>query len=296
MEPSDKTSGVDPVPVAMPPAAGEFPKVLLCLPWQKQTNPMTAFSVMNLVDRRRTAVMLDFGDAFVAHARNTCATQFLSTPCEWLLMVDDDMIVPFGQAKWFNAYTGFGLADKFAGINALERLLSHGKSLVGALYFGRHEFGAPMYCEGANVPTEADYARKAPYDLIKPTRWVATGCLLIHRTVFEDIEKKFPRLSRAQNRCGQWFSTSEHTAMDYIDQARATLGGVLDGESAYKVKCLMESASAEAKANSGLGAGEDVQFCIRAKEAGHQPYVDMGCLCGHVGSGVFGPSNTRRKR
>jgi hypothetical protein len=267
------------------------------LPWQKQTNPMTAFSVMNLVDRRRTATMLDFGDAFVAHARNTCATQFLATSIEWMLMVDDDMIVPFGRAQWFNNYTGFNLPDRFAGLNALDRLLSHKKTLVGGLYFGRHLYGSPMYCEGANNPTEAEYARKAPHDLIKPTRWVATGCLLIHRSVFEDIEKKFPRLSRARNpRGGQWFSTSEHTAMDWIDRARTMLSdGPMTGDKAYEAHKMLESASAEAVANSSLGMGEDVQFCIRAKQAGHQPYVDLGCLCGHVGAVSYGPLNTRRK-
>lgn len=32
--------------------------------------------------------------------------------------------------------------------------------------------------------------------------------------------------------------------------------------------------------------GEDVSFCIRAKEAGHQSYVDLGCICGHAGTVV----------
>lgn len=298
MDTPDKTAGVSPTPVAVSPGSPYQSTVLVCLPWQKQTNPLTAFSVMNLVDRKRTATMLDFGDAFVAHARNTCATRFLETKLDYLLMIDDDMLVPFGHAQWFRTHTGFDIPDAAAGVNALDRLLSTKKSVVGGLYFGRHTFGAPMYAEGANVPTEADFARaNAGKDLVKPTRWVATGCMLIHRSVFEDIEKRFPRLSRARNaRGGQWFSTSEHSLFDRVEEARELLTkGPLDGEVAYKVQAILESAAAEARANSSLGMGEDVQFCVRAKEAGHQPYVDFGCLCGHLGSACYGPGNTRRK-
>jgi hypothetical protein len=39
--------------------------------------------------------------------------------------------------------------------------------------------------------------------------------------------------------------------------------------------------------NSQLGMGEDVQFCIRAAQAGHQPHVDLGVMCGHLGSMSF---------
>jgi hypothetical protein len=38
-----------------------------------------------------------------------------------------------------------------------------------------------------------------------------------------------------------------------------------------------------------LGSGEDVSFCLRAAAAGHQPHVDMGLVCGHIGYQCFGP-------
>ena len=34
--------------------------------------------------------------------------------------------------------------------------------------------------------------------------------------------------------------------------------------------------------------GEDVTFCIRAAAAGHQPHVDLGLICGHQGSKIYG--------
>jgi len=269
-------------------------RVMLTMPWQKHTTPQTAFSVMGLFDRRRCGRLLNFGDAFVAHTRNTCADLFLASDLEWMLTIDDDMIVPFGDARWFNAHTGFALPPEYAGLNALDRLLSHNKTLVGGLYFGRHKKGKAMFCEGANNPQEAAYARKAPHNVIKPTRWVATGCLLVHRSVYTDIEAKFPRLARrVDGKGGQWFSTSEHSVMEGIEDLRRLLSdGMHTAEKSYQAQAMVENLAANARRNSTLSMGEDVQFCTRAKEAGHQPYVDMGLLCGHVGTCVYGPHNT----
>lgn len=267
-------------------------KVMLVLPWMKQTNPMTAFCVAQLTDKRRTASMLNFGDAFVAHSRNTCADLFLQSSLEWMLTIDDDMVLPFGNALWYNAHTGFALPEPFASYNTIDRLLSHGKSLVGALYFGRQP-GAnkPMYNEGAaRADHEAD-ARKVPRDELRPTKWVGTGCLLIHRTVFEDIERKFPYLARDPGgRHGHWFTSSEHELMAAVGRALKVFSeGPLTGEHAAKAHGILAAAQATARTHSCLGMGEDVAFCTRALAANHQPYVDFGLVAGHVGHKVYGP-------
>lgn len=147
-----------------------------------------------------------------------------------------------------------------------------------------------MYGEG-HLASESLYAHGAPYDECKPTRWIGTGCLLIHRSVYLDIEKKFPNLARGANgKGGHWFSSSEHNAMDWITRTRNFLGqGTMTGEKAMKAYEMLETAERDAKANSTLGMGEDVQFSIRAKQAGHQPFVDMGLCCGHVGQHIYGP-------
>lgn len=300
VERSDHTAGIE--TISVPPktsvnATTANTKVFVCLPWQKHTNPMTAFCVSGLIDRRRSTTCMNFGDAFVAHSRNTCVDLFLSSPCDWSYWVDDDMLVPFGNAKWFNAYTGSNMPEQFAGLHSIDRLLSHNKTLIGGLYFGRYAHGAPMYSEGMAIPREAEYARKAPMNVIKPTRWVATGCLLVHRRVFEDIEKKFPRLARRQDGKGfNGFSSTEHHLMQRLDECRKMLSeGAMTGEKAMRAFEMLEKANSEANRNSSLGMGEDVQFCVRAAESGHQPFVDMGLVCGHIGHAVYGPWNTTRK-
>lgn len=294
---SDKTAGVAITPsFAATTITTYAKKVMVVLPWQKQVSPITSYCVSQIMDRRRTASILNFGDAFVAHSRNGCADLFLQSPCDYMLTIDDDMVVPFGNATWFNSFTGFGFPEPFASLNALDRLMSHNKTLVGSLYFGRHPHGPPVYNEGAANPQEALYARGAPYNLVKPTKWVGTGCMLIHRAVFEDIEKRFPRIQRGPNRLGgQWFTSSEVSLVDQLDRIKDALSGPLNGDKAYKALTMVEAACANARYENCLGCGEDVSFCLRALASGHQPYIDMGLVCGHLGHCVYGPRNTSAK-
>lgn len=266
----------------------ENKKVCICLPWYKSTAPRTSFSVTALCDRKKTAVMLDFGDAFIAHSRNKLADNFLKSNMEWMLTIDDDMVVPFGNAKLFNSFTGFNIPEEFAGRNTIDRLLSHGKTLVGGLYFGRWVNGKPVYAEGGESKQEEDFARQGPHDLLKPTRWVGTGCMLIHRTVFTDIEKTFPHLARNNKGvAGQWFTSSEHDTVHAVSEALKLLEDSHDNVSLVH-KILLD---ARRKSNkfSGMGVGEDVVFCHRAAQSGHPAYVDLGLLCGHTGDFCFGP-------
>lgn len=283
-------------PARIEEAHWEGKKVVILLPWYKTTSPVTAFSVMGLIDRAKVSVILSFGDAFIAHTRNKLTTQFLSTNIEWSFWVDDDMIIPFGNAAWFNAYSGFNLPDQYARLHAINRLMGHGKSLVGGLYYGRRWGGRPVYCEGASQKEEAAMCRRGPRNEIKPTRWVGTGALLCNRQVFLDIEEKFPELKRLNGNPGHWFSSSEHDllsssteCLDILADKRVTAEARVE-----KTHEMLHRARALSTANSRLGMGEDVQFCIRAAQCGHQPYIDLGLICGHIGSYCFGAQSCDR--
>lgn len=261
-------------------------KVLVGLPWQKITNPITAFCVSRLVDSRRCACTLNFGDAFVAHTRNSIGDLFLASDLEWLLMVDDDMVLPVGSSEVFKAYTGFDFPDQYMRINALDRLMSHGKTLVGACYYGRQATNSPaVFNEAAANKMISDQFRRGPKDELRETRWVGTGCILIHRKVFEDIEKKFPRLARGKDgKGGNWFTSTEASLLDRLDALKSKfVGQKLTGEAAYEMLAEVDKALAIAKQENSLGSGEDVSFCLRAAVAGHRAYVDLGLRAGHLG-------------
>ena len=291
----EKVFSVDALPAAREAEVKmwEGKQVCLLLPSYKQTNPRTAFSILSLFDRTRMAVMLDFGDAMIAHSRNKLADRFLKSNIEWCLTLDDDMVFPFGNAQLFNQFCGSNLPERFAGLNTVDRLLSHGKTLVGGLYFGRWAGGKAVYAEGFHSKEEESYARRAPHDLIKPTRWVGTGCMLIHRSVFLDIEAKFPHLARnAEGNFGHWFTPSEHDLKEATSEALSVLDDVSISETARvaEARKLIARGQALSKAHSGLGTGEDVTLCHRAAQSGHQSFVDMGLVCGHIGERVFLPN------
>lgn len=261
-------------------------RVLIALPWYRTAHPLTTVALLNLFQRDTMSIIVSYGDAFIAHARNKLATKFLASKFEWMLMLDDDMIPPCGNAQWFNEQTSLNLPEWSAGANTIERLISHGKTLVGTTYFGRSKGAAAVFAEGKHRSDEL--LRTGPRNEIIPTKWIGTGCLLFHRTVFEDIEKKFPHLSRnANNGTGQWFTSSEHDLHHAVREAIVTLTPGAPGsvrmhteEAALKI---LEAGLHRSDVHSSLGMGEDVQLCVRATQAGHIPHVDLGLWAGHSG-------------
>ncbi len=266
----------------------ENKQVMLCLPFYKTTNPRTLFALMTLFDKRRMALSLDFGDAFVAHSRNKLADQFLRSGMEWCLMCDDDNLPPFGNAALYNQFTGFDLPPMFAGLHGIDRLLSHGKTLVGGLYRGRWPHSKSIFAEGVQLEK---YVDAGPRDELRPTQWVGFGWVLIHKSVFLDIEKKFPRLARKPDGTGSnFFTSSEHDLVEAVEKALAAFVDDHDGAAAYGI---LEKGLVVSQRMSNLGVGEDVQFCRRAAQAGHQCYIDLGCVVGHLGEMMYMPGKTK---
>jgi hypothetical protein len=271
--------------VAIPDSAlREKRRVLIGLPWYRAAHPLTTVALLNLFQKDCMGVSISFGDAFIVHARNKLATKFLASKFDWILMLDDDTVPPCGNATWFNESTGLKLPEWAAGLNAIDRLVSHGKTLVGATYFGRSPDAPPVFAEG--FQRRKELLRSGPLDQVVPTKWVGTGCLLIHRRVFEDIEKKFPHLSRAENNgTGQWFTSSEHDLRNAVSEAIFIAKEY--GDSGPAMAEVLSAALQRSSVHSSLGMGEDVQLAVRATQSGHHPFVDLGLWCGHFGPACY---------
>jgi len=281
----------------------EGKKVMLMLPWYKTTHPLTAFCLLALLDRTKMGAAMEFGDAMIAHARNRLLDTLVNSGVEHGFFLDDDMIVPCGNPGWFNRYTGLAVPEPFAGLNTLDRLVSHKKSLVSGLYFQRKEGGRPVYLEGLMDGTagemEAREARTAPRDFIKETEWAGTGCLLVHRSVPLAIREKMPWLApQAPGEAWHYFSSASDATIQRLPDVAAELTaslkefsetgevGALErrvGDAAFRIG---EIAGASTKANR-LNDGEDAVFGRRAKVCGHPTFVDFGIVCGHLGGKVY---------
>lgn len=219
-------------------------------PCYKTTNPVTAWCLLAIaLDLGRDKVRFDMelGDAMIYHARNRLAEKFLATDASWILMIDDDTIPPIGRPEFFMTMCRLppSYPRESAARHVVHRLMGHKKTIVGGAYFGRQPGGPLM----ASVAADPGIRRSAMLheDRLVESDWVGTGCLLVHRTVFEAIKVKFPDL--ASRRVGQPFNFFQP---------------------------LQD------------GAGEDIAFCMRAKAAGHQPHLDLGLQCAHVGYACYG--------
>lgn len=255
--------------------------VCILLPQYKSTNPLTFTSVLGLRHPERNAAVLNFGDAFIVHTRNQLAHAFMTqTRSEWALFVDDDMVLPFGNAGWFEHSTGFRhIPRSLQGLHTIDRLLASKKTLVGGLYFSRHPNNRrAVFAEGhAPGPYSGNNFDTLPQDRVVRTRWVGTGCLLVNRSVFVDIQSRFPHLAPARpGEPWQYFSACP-------DRLHATVASFLESKASRED--LIRALSDAQREN--LGKGEDVLFCERAELAGHPAHVDLGLLCGHVGHAVY---------
>lgn len=216
--------------------------IFVGFPCYKTTNPVTAFALLAMaLDFGKDKIRFDMsiGDAMIYHSRNKIAQKFLETDAKWLLMIDDDIIPCIGRPNWMKATVANArnMPDAPLQRHVLQRLIGSNKTLIGGAYFGRQE-GAPIMCSDRSLEPKA----RAYQDEIAPVDWVATGCMLVHRKVFQDIEAKYPELK----------STIPNGAFDFFHPINSA-------------------------------TGEDVSFCKRAKEAGHQPHIDLGLPVFHVG-------------
>lgn len=229
--------------------------VCLCQPFYKSVLPETHFCIMAMWDPARMRLEQRSGDMIV-RSRNHLAKRFLETDATWSFWIDDDMILPFGHAGRFKQLTkpAFDhIADTWTGIHTINRLISHGKTIVGACYWDRRGSGR-IICGSSKA-----IMAPIPSDNAVPVDFIGTGCLLVHRKVFEDIGKKFPETLNKDghgNECG------------------------------YFVEFM----------KNGRMWGEDESFAWRAAQCGHQSFLDLAVMCGHAGMNFHGPPKNNMLR
>lgn len=246
-------------PVKKAVKATGTPQKNLCLlfPIYKSVDPATFMTILAFWDKSTMGAEMSPGDAMIARSRNRLAKRFLEGDCEWSLWLDDDVVFPCGSAGLFRYLTGGvdpfakkqvnghwsnDIPDSFLNYSTPSRLISHGKSLVAGSYYDRwgKDTITAVYSTGPQ--------NRIPADSLHPVDFAGTGCMLVHRKVYEDIATKFPGMWPEKGEC-QFF-----TPIEGKDRMH----------------------------------GEDQSFCWRAKEAGHPTYLDLGLICGHMGQICYG--------
>ena len=231
--------------------------VIFCLPQYKTLCPDTQRSLFYNYSKygAQKIGLLIQQRTIITEARNILAARFLKTSAEWMIMVDDDMILAPGSAEVFNGEFGADLSMPYAGMLFIDRIMESNHPIVGSLYFGRHKKGRAQWSGGF----ESDAENAANHRMIgaglKPARWVGTGAIRIHRSVFEKImdaaPEKFPEIMPRE------------------------------GFDRYGFFAQIKP-----------GLGEDVSLCLRAQQVGITPMIDTALVSLHIGEARYGPTNT----
>lgn len=228
-------------------------KVFLLLPVYRQYEPAMIFSLLrNYAQYGAEKIGMFYQEkTLISDARNILVDKFLKTNGEWAIFIDSDMILPMGDAAMFAKF-GAQLPAASQSMLFMDRIMKTDKPIIGALYFSRGPLGKAQYCEAFESVQENQRAHAMINPGVKQTKWVATGAMRIHRSVFEKMReaapKEFPEIVPA----GKDFPWG------YFNQITS-------------------------------GIGEDVSFCLRAGRIGINSYVDTGLVCMHVGTQIYGP-------
>jgi hypothetical protein len=196
-------------------------------------------------------------DTMIDRSRNMLADRFLKSGCKWSLWVDGDMGAPTGNADYFRWLTASeALNNEAASFDTLDRLLSHRKAIIGAVYSSRRFHGSlvaqpEIYPRNHEDKLLANQIRPGQASGLADVDWVGFGVALVHREVFLEIQRRFPDLA----------PKSEIDVWDFFRH---------EGRE-----------------------GEDEAFCRRAKACGIPVYLDTQLVCGHAGPMMFLPEHTQ---
>lgn len=201
-------------------------------------------------------------------SRNSIVEDFLKTDVEWLRWLDADNVDKAGS---------------------LRRLLNNRKSLVTGLYTKRDKSLAPL----AYFKTEDSYEQIAdftPGEII-PIDAAGMGGCLVHRSVFEDIQKNY----RVFNMLGGGVFTvhKDDIKGDVFDESIDELDGKL-------VDGVLHLRARQTKTKRPFpffilmdGRSEDYGFFEMAARSGHQLWLDSGVEIGHLGEKNYTPAESR---
>jgi hypothetical protein len=192
--------------------------------------------------------------------RNQIARDFLATKADWLFWLDTDNMV----------HTG-----------AIKRLLDMGKTLASGVYYLKREPYSPVAyyrkeTDGGYYPA-TDWERGE----IIPVDATGCGCLLSHRSVYEDMQAAFTVYQDA--RLGWRLVHKDDVQGDVPAGASSvTDGKLIDGVLYERLRPLTVTPSAFPWFVLEHGRTEDMLFFENAARVGHKPWLDTSIEAGHL--------------
>lgn len=198
-------------------------------------------------------------DTAIWRSRNMLAKRFLASGATWSLWIDGDMAPPIANKDWYKWLTmTTSIPDEAAAYDVLERLMNHGKAIVGAVYASRRYHGQLVMQPEIRPRTQEDKTlaneiRRGTAHGLAAVDWIGFGVALVHREVFLELQRRFPQLA----------PESEFAPWRFFQP---------EGDE-----------------------GEDEAFCKRARACEIPIWLDTQLVCGHVGNMCYMPEHTLPK-
>ena len=247
-------------------------------------------ALMGSALKERLKVEFNFcgNDSLICRARDKLAASFLASDCEWQLQLDNDIIFPYGMgpelaqfyANWmdketFNLFLNEGVFKHALQLNAIDEILRSGiadnKKIVGGFYFWRggernfNQAGSIVEQELQGEGQTLEFKLREDNYLV--TDKISTGFLLVHRSVYEAIEKKYPELSYDVPPLIPDTPTHAYYTPNITEEE------------------IDEPGYPEGKFN--FYRSEDYAFAWRAKQCGFEPCLNLNILLGHLGKTIY---------
>jgi hypothetical protein len=230
-------------------------KLSIIVPSATGRHPMTEACLFKLKTPQMEIVPESFNSLY--HVRNMAAARFLKSEREWSFWSDADMVHQCGDAVWFKQTIGDpNFSEAFAGVHAIHRLLVHKKSIVSVCYVEKKHGGQAVF-QGAEDSAVKATLRHGPSNNLLARDWCGFGGVLVHRKVFTDIIA-----GGFAPRAAEW--------------ARRRLG--------YEWGFFNPTED---------NFGDDISFCARAKNAGHQTHIDLSLMSSHLGTYAYSYKDLR---
>lgn len=155
----------------------------------KATNPVTALILTALAldfGRDKIRFDLELGDKRNYDGRNKLVNKFLQTDARWMLMIDDDIIPSIGRPSFLKYWVSAArnVLDMPLQRHIIHKLVGNNKTIVGTAYFNGHE-NSELVCSDKSLAVRA----RQYEDAVVKVDWIGAGSMLVHRKVFEDIQK-----------------------------------------------------------------------------------------------------------
>jgi hypothetical protein len=195
------------------------------------------------------------GNTVIERARNNLAARFLRGKGTWSFWLDADVFMPFGNPEIFLGYSkAQRLPLEYAAHNTIARLLKHNQPIVGGVYGARTK----------------------------------GGCLITQ----PDMQPRNINDTRIGDAIRIGKSAGGLQAVEWL-----AAGLMLVHRTVYEK--IMASQPVELLPGEDYPffnrfdwRGEDQAFCVRARKAGFQPYLDTEIRAGHIGLSIFMPEDT----